>query len=391
MLAEIHELQPGLYLIEGRHPVSMWQDVNVPNVAAVHAGATLYLLDTGLGPEQKQAILELAGRLQGQFTELVLLNSHGHADHIGNNDVLGTIAASQKRHYISERAQPYFDTATFFRNAYNEGARYFDYLQGLDLSVEGLMPLLIRAGLDPHTDQAQLLDLGRRIGQLGLTRVISHYWGDLLMRNVGETYPALHPSVETMQWYETLPQESFQYGAGQWTGWRVGDVCVFAGQGHTADGVLFYVPAHKFLFFADETTTIPIWKDTNTDNTARSFRNTLAMVDVGAVETIAAGHFPLQVVSGADAIRQTITAFLEQKVSFDREVSAAMAQFPNGVSIDDLYTYLHGQGQGVVAQLAGAQFPKMPTFLKLTLLNFCRQHGTESQDASGRPVFKVTA
>jgi len=166
---------------------------------------------------------------------------------------------------------------------------------------------------------------------------------------------------------------------------------VFAGQGHTADGVLFYVPAHKFLFFADETTTIPIWKDTNTDNTARSFRNTLAMVDVGAVETIAAGHFPLQVVSGADAIRQTITAFLEQKVSFDREVSAAMAQFPNGVSIDDLYTYLHGQGQGVVAQLAGAQFPKMPTFLKLTLLNFCRQHGTESQDASGRPVFKVTA
>jgi glyoxylase-like metal-dependent hydrolase (beta-lactamase superfamily II) len=391
MLAEIHELRPGLYLIEGRHPASMWQDVNVPNIAVVHAGATLYLLDTGLGPEQKQAILDLAGRLQGQFTELVLLNSHGHADHTGNNDVLGAIAASQKRHYISERAQPYFDSMTFFRDAYNEGARYFDYLQGLDLSVEGLMPLLIRAGLDPHTDQAQLLEIGRRIGELGLTRVISHYWGDLLMRNVGETYPTLHPSVETMQWYETLPQESFQYGAGQWTGWRVGDVCVFQGQGHTADGMLFYVPAHKFLFFADETTTIPIWKDTNTDNAARSFRNTLAMLDVGAIETIAAGHFPLQVVTGADAIRQTITAFLEQKLSFDREASAALAQFPNGVSIDDLYTYLHGQDQGVVAQLAGAQFPKMPSFLKLTLLNFCRQHGTESQDATGRPVFKVTA
>jgi len=321
----------------------------------------------------------------------VLLNSHGHADHTGNNDVLGAIAASQKLHYISERAQPYFDTLTFFRNAYNEGARYFDYLQGLDLSVEGLMPLLIRAGLDPHTDQAQLLDIGRRIGQLGLTRVISHYWGDLLMRNVSETYPALHPSVETMQWYETLPRESFQFGAGQWTGWRVGDICVFEGQGHTADGVLFYVPMHKFLFFADETTTIPIWQDTNSDNTARSFRNTLAMLDVGAIATIAAGHFPLQVVTGVEAIRQTITAFLEQKVSFDREVSAAIAQFPNGVSIDDLYTSLHGQGQGVVAQLAGAQFPKMPSFLKLTLLNFCRQHGTESQDAAGRRVFKVTA
>ena len=391
MLAETHELQPGLYLIEGRHPVSMWQDVNVPNIAAVHAGATLYLLDTGLGPEQKQAILDLAGRLQGQFTRLVLLNSHGHADHTGNNDVLGTIAASQKLHYISERAQPYFDSLTFFRNAYNEGARYFDYLQGLDLSVEGLMPLLTRAGLDPHTDQAQLLEIGRRIGQLGLTRVISHYWGDLLMRNVGETYPMLHPSVATMQWYETLPQESFQFGGGQWAGWRVGDVCVFQGQGHTADGVLFYVPAHKFLFFADETTTIPIWQDTNTDNTARSFHNALAMLDVGAIATIAAGHFPLQVVTGADPIRETITAFLEQKGSFDREVSAAIARFPSGVGIDDLYTYLRGQDQGVVAQLAGAQFPKMPSFLKLTLLNFCRQHGSESLDAAGRSVFKVPA
>jgi glyoxylase-like metal-dependent hydrolase (beta-lactamase superfamily II) len=391
MLAEIHELHPGLYLIEGRHPESMWQDVNVPNIAVVHAGDTLYLLDTGIGPEQKQAVLDLVGRLQGQFTQLVLLNSHGHADHTGNNDVLGVTEASQKRHYISERAQPYFDGLAFFRDAYSDGARYFDYLQGLDLSIEGLMPLLTRAGLDPHTDPAQLMDLGRRVGQLGLTRVISHYAGDLLMRNVSETYPAVHPSVETMQWYETLPLETFQYGTGQWTGWRMGDVCVFEGRGHTADGVLFYVPAHKFLFFADETTTIPIWHDTDTDHAERSFRNALAMLDVGAIDMMAAGHFPLEVVAGADAIRKTLTASLEQKASFDREVSAALARFPNGVSIDDLYTYLRGVSQSVVAQFAGAQFPKMPTFLKLTLLNFCRQHGVESKDSTGHPVFKTTA
>ena len=115
------------------------------------------------------------------------------------------------------------------------------------------------------------------------------------------------------------------------------------------------------------------------------------MVDSGMVETIAAGHFPLQVVSGADAIRQTITAFLEQKLSFDREVTEAVAQFPNGVGIDALYSYLRGHATGMVAQLAGLQFPKMPTFLKLTLLNFCQQHLTETRDAAGRPVFKVPA
>jgi hypothetical protein len=35
------------------------------------------------------------------------------------------------------------------------------------------------------------------------------------------------------------------------------------------------------------------------------------------------------------------------------------------------------------------QFPKMPTFLKLTLLNHCRRHLTETRDANGRPAFTV--
>ena len=188
--------------------------------------------------------------------------------------------------------------------------------------------------------------------------------------------------------YETLPRESFRYGTAQWAGWRVGDVCVFEGHGHSIDGMLFYVPAHRFLFFADETTTLPIWKDTNTDNTARSLHNALAMVEAGAVETIAAGHYPMEAITGAAAIRETIMPFLELKLAFDREVSAAVTTSREGVAIDDLYTELRSQPQGVVARLAASQFPRGSTFLKLTLLNFCQQHFTEVQRATGRPVFK---
>src|SRR5688572_14070040 len=72
---EIHEVQPGLYIISGRHAVSEWDDPHFATIVAIHAGTTLYLLDSGLGPEQKQAILDLAGRLRGQFTELTRLNS----------------------------------------------------------------------------------------------------------------------------------------------------------------------------------------------------------------------------------------------------------------------------------------------------------------------------
>jgi glyoxylase-like metal-dependent hydrolase (beta-lactamase superfamily II) len=392
MAAAPVEVAPRLYLIGGHHPVSMWQDVNVPNILAMHGDDTLYLLDSGLGAEQRQAILHLVDQLQGKFSRVVLLNSHGHADHTGNNDVLAKIPADEKLHYISELSKQYFDPMGFFRDAYDEGAGYFDYLRGLDLSVEALWPLLLRGGLDPAADKEALGDIGRRLAYSGLTPVISHYWGDLMMRNIAETYPPLHPSIETMRWYETQPKTTFDYGDAQWTGWQLGQVCVFEGHGHTADGVLFYLPQHKFLFFADETTTIPIWKDTNTDNTARNLRNALAMVDVGAVESITAGHFPLQVVTGADAIHETLNAFLDQKNSFDREVTDAVNEAAEpGVSIDDLYDNLRRRPEGVAAGLVANQFPKMPSFLKLTLLNFCRQHFTQAADDAGRPVFRNTA
>jgi glyoxylase-like metal-dependent hydrolase (beta-lactamase superfamily II) len=393
LAAAVHELRTGLYVIEGHHPESMWNDVNVPNIAAVHSRDTLYLLDTGLGQEQKRAILELAGRLRGAFSRLVLLNSHGHGDHVGNNDVIDEIGASDKSHYISEKSDPYFDPFNFFRDAYNEGARYFNYLEGLDITVDALMPLLVRAGVDANLDRARLAELGRLIEELGMTTLISHYWGDLMMRNVAETYPEIHMSLETMRRYETLGRETFQYGDARWTGWTFGAVQVFEGHGHTPDGVLFYVPEHKFLFFADETTAVPVWKDTNTDNTADSFRKTLAMVEEGMVETVAAGHFPMQVVTNAEDVRKTVSGMLEQKLRFDREVTEAVAQFPEGVSIDRLYTHLreHAEERGVIASLLQTQFPKMPSFLKLILLNFCRRHLHETEDEAGHRVFRAQA
>ena len=388
---EIHEVQPGLYIISGRHAVSEWDDPHYATIVAIHAGTTLYLLDSGLGA-QKQAILDIAGRLRGQFTELMLLNSHAHFDHTGNNDVIGEIEAATKRHYISEQSRRWWypDDLTPFRNMFNEGGLYFDYLQGLDVTLEGAMSLLTRFGLDPHADPAQLLDVARRIDELGLTRVISRFWGDLFVQKTIETWPPLHASRETMTWYETLPRETFRYGAAQWTGWRVGDICVFEARGHSADGVVFYSPAHQFLFFADETTTIPVWNDVNTDNSARSFRNVLAMVDAGAVATFVASHFAMEPITGADAIRETFTGRLEQKLDFDREIAEAVAQFPDGVSIDDLYTYLRGQPHQYpqAALVADAQFPRGGSFFKLTLLNFLRQHYNEMPGSAGRPVFK---
>jgi hypothetical protein len=61
-----------------------------------------------------------------------------------------------------------------------------------------------------------------------------------------------------------------------------GDICVIEAQGQTANGVLFYVATHKFLFLADETTPSRFGTTRIPRQTARSFHNALAMLEVGA-------------------------------------------------------------------------------------------------------------
>jgi glyoxylase-like metal-dependent hydrolase (beta-lactamase superfamily II) len=387
---EAAEVGPGLYLIPGHHPASMWTDSNVPNIMALHAGRELYLLDSGLGPAQRAAITGLASRLAGRFDRVTLLNSHGHADHMGNNDVLADLGAARTQHLISEKSAPYFDTLGFFRDAYNEGGRYFDYVAGLDLGVADLMPLLERAGLDPATDQDALAETGRQVAALGLTKAISHFMGDLMIRNISETYPPVHISADGARYYEADAPQTFRYGDAEWPGWQVGDIAVLQAHGHTPDGVMFYLPEHKFLFLADETTTIPIWSDTSTENAARNLDRVLAMVDAGAVESVAAGHFPLDIVTGADKIRAAVRGFLGQKNGFESAVCRALP--PSGgtaVTVDELYGRLAAHPDRMTSALLAMQFPKLPTFFKLTLLNYCRAHLTETRDAAGRPAFEV--
>ena len=251
------------------------------------------------------------------------------------------------------------------------------------------MPLLTRAGLDPHADPARLAAIGRDIAGLGLTSVISHFMGDLMIRNISETYPPVHINFGGAQSYEATAPQTFRYGDAEWSGWQIGDVCVFQAGGHTPDGVMFYFPGHRFLFFADETTTIPIWADTSPGNAARNLGQVLAMVDAGAVESVAAGHFPLDVITGPDDIRATVNGYLGQKSGFESAVHDALAAFGDSVTVDELYDHMAAYGTPMTRAMLGMQFPKMPTFFKLTLLNYCREHLTETRNEAGQRAFKA--
>jgi glyoxylase-like metal-dependent hydrolase (beta-lactamase superfamily II) len=388
---ELHPLAEDLFVIEGRHPTAVWQEMNVPNIAVYRVGDTLYLLDTGVCTPQRDSIRAAVRRMGGSFARLVLLNSHGHGDHVGNNSLIHEIPAREKQHFISEQARDFLQPEAFFTAAFAEGARYFTYLDGLDLSPEAVAALLTQLGAAPALDPAQLSQLGRLLQDLGLLSVLNRFFPACLLEVVRSTSCPIEASEATMQFYEALPRQTFQIGAAIWTGWAFGqdDVLVFEARGHSKDGVLFYIPRHKFLFFADETTTVPIWPDSDTDNAAHTFRRALAILDAGAVEFMTAGHFPLEILAGPERIRPTVAAMLDAKQRFDQALTAALEVFPHGVSIDALYAHLqtHRAAGGPIAMMLAAQFPKHLTFLKLTLLNWCRRHAHAGVDADGRPIF----
>jgi glyoxylase-like metal-dependent hydrolase (beta-lactamase superfamily II) len=391
----VHEIATDLCLIEGHHPNSLWDDPDLPTIALFRSGPRLYLLDTGVGPEQRDAIRQVAARWSG-VEEVLLLNSHGHLDHMGNNDVLAELPAATHRHYVPRAARPALDFEAFFRGMYTRGLPYFDYLSGLNLPTEGVASLLRALGADEALKADDVAILGARIAELGIAPAISPFVPSLVVDILLNTYPPVFPSVETMADYEDLGEPGeILIGDTRWTGWTFSDeqgrpeVQVLESGGHSAGGLVFYIPEHRFLMLADETTSVPIWADSDPRNTMATATKALSMIDSGDLDLLCAGHRPM-LPTGGDEARAALQGIVGSGREFADTVQAALAGHPRGVCIDELYDELVAQARpgSVIALLVRLQFPVFSTFLKLTLLNHCLLHDLPTTvDARGRTAF----
>ncbi len=398
----VHPLAPDLQLVEGHHPHNLWDDPDLPTVAVYRSGGRLYLLDTGVGPEQRDAILELAKRsaAAAPIEEVVLLNSHGHLDHLGNNDVLAEIPARRRSHYITRDARATLDFESFFGAMYKRGLPYFDYLAGLTLPPEGIASLLRALGADPALVADDIADLGAHLARLGLAPALSGFMPSIVVDILLQTYPPVFPSVETMRDYEDLgPAGPIRIGETEWTGWTFSDaqglpdVQVLQSAGHASGSVVFYLPKRRFLMLADETSSVPIWADSDPRNALATARKALSMIDSGDLGTVCAGHRPM-LPSDGDEARAAMRQVIDSGEDFDRSVAGALAAHPEGLTIDELYDVLTAEAQphSTIALLAGLQFPTFSTFLKLTLLNHCLLLGLpEGERRGGRPTFRAAA
>jgi glyoxylase-like metal-dependent hydrolase (beta-lactamase superfamily II) len=277
---------------------------------------------------------------------------------------------------------------------YHRGVPYFDYLTGLSIDPAAVASMLRAVGADPGLTDSDVADLGKRITELGITPALGKFVPSLLVDMLMQTYPAVYPSEETIEDYEDLaPAGTVRVGATDWNGWSLngGEVNVLLSEGHSAGGVVFHVPEHRFLMMADETTSIPIWADSDPRNAVATARRALAMMDAGDLDVLAAGHRPLLPVRGDEA-RGVLRGIVGGAAQFAAEVEAALRRRPEGVTIDDLAADLAATTEpgSIVALLLRLQFPVFATFFKLTLLNHCLLYDLpQGRDAAGRPTFRA--
>src|SRR5512139_2065279 len=107
MLGDIIQLAENLWLIVGELPA------DIPNSIVYWRDDRLYLLDSAAGRIMRASIMQVLQKI-GPVQSFTLLNSHGHADHVGNNDLLQVVQAKETHHYLSETGLEIIDHIRYF-------------------------------------------------------------------------------------------------------------------------------------------------------------------------------------------------------------------------------------------------------------------------------------
>jgi glyoxylase-like metal-dependent hydrolase (beta-lactamase superfamily II) len=283
---------------------------------------------------------------------------------------------------------------------YRRGLPYFDYASGLSVPSDQIASLLRALGAPSDLTDDDVAELGTRISALGLGPAISGFLPSIVVDILLQTYPFVFISAETMVDYEDVaPATDIRIGDTIWTGWTFGDdqrrpeVQVLQSGGHSAGGVVFYLPQHKFLMMADETTSVPIWTDSDPAKTIATARKALRKIEGGELDQLCAGHRPTLPAQGDEA-RAALHEVIRSGTEFAAVVEDVLARHPQGLGIDAMYDILLQEAQpgSVIALLARIEFPVFSTFLKLTLLNHCllRVMRQERQQ-TGRPTFTLAS
>jgi len=249
---------------------------DVGNALLHRVDDTLFLVDTGVTTSFREALTEAIDRV-GPWHKLVLLTTHGHVDHVGNNDLPDEWAADRGitvEHYLPARDLPQMLEPTRYWEA------TFD-------RVVGVAPLPAPPSLVADT--------------------------------VVSMFQPLRPFGRTTRSYESLPLERFSIGSQRCSGWSFADgaVRIIRSQGHCSGHVVVYFRDAALLHLGDEDNgACGVMQDADQLKLQTALATAAALVEDGSVQQLTDGH-SFQVFDKDDAASHLET-LLEQSTALQQ-------------------------------------------------------------------------
>ncbi|MEU2428358.1 MBL fold metallo-hydrolase [Streptomyces sp. NPDC007861] len=209
-LGDLIEIDDRTVLVLGQGLDFDHDQPDVANALVHRVGDTLVLVDTGVTAAFRAALREAAGRV-GRWSRALVLTTHGHPDHVGNNDLADELA--------DERGVP-----------------VEHYVPAPDLDQMR----------DPASYWTRSLERIAGVGPLPAP--------ELAGSKVVSLFQPLRPFGATTRTYEQRPLERIRIGSLRCTGWTFADgaVRVLRSQGHCAGHVIVHLRDAGVLHLSDE-------------------------------------------------------------------------------------------------------------------------------------------
>jgi glyoxylase-like metal-dependent hydrolase (beta-lactamase superfamily II) len=206
-LGDLIEIDDRTVLVLGQELDVAHDQPDVANALVHRVEDTLVLVDTGV-TSAFRAALKAATRRVGEWSRAVVLTTHGHPDHVGNNDLADELGVPVE-HFVPAR----------------------DLDQMRDPSAYWTRSMARIAGVVPMPAPPSLA--GNKVVSL---------------------FQPLRPFGSATRTYEERPLERIRIGSARFTGWTFADgaVRVLRSQGHCAGHVVVHLRDNGVLHLADE-------------------------------------------------------------------------------------------------------------------------------------------
>ena len=210
-LGQVVEVDDRTMLVLGQELDIAHDRPDVGNAVVHRTGDTLVIVDTGVTIPFREAVKAAAQRV-GEWRKVLVLTTHGHLDHVGNNDLADELqqeAGVPAEHYVPAHDVPQMiDPVSYWERAF--------------AGIAGVVALPAPPALSA--------------------------------RKIVSLFRPLRPFASVTRLYEQRPLERIRIGSARFSGWTFADgaVRVLRSSGHCAGHVIVQLRDSRVVHVADE-------------------------------------------------------------------------------------------------------------------------------------------